>query len=57
MPNATPTPQTSSLSLVAEQNSDPIVFLPVKYGDLAVSALIDSGVMYNFLTASLLTKL
>ena len=44
VPNATQTPQTGSLSLVAEQTSAPVVFFPVKFGDLAVSALIDSGV-------------
>ena len=57
VPNATLIPQTGSLSLVGEQTSAPIVFLPVKFGDLAVSALIDSGAIYNFLTASLLPKL
>ena len=56
VPNATPTPQTGSLSLVNEQTSAPFVFLPVKFGDLAVSALGDSGAMHNFLTASLLPK-
>ena len=43
VPIATPNPQTGSLSLVAEKASDPVVFLPVKYGDLAVSALINFG--------------
>ena len=57
MPKATLTPQTGSLSLVAEQTFDPVVFLPVKFSDLAVSALIDSGATYSFLTASLLPKL
>ena len=57
VPNATQTPQTGSLSLVAEQTSAPVVFFPVKFSDLAVSALIDSGAMHNFLAASLLTKL
>ena len=57
MPNATPTPQTGSLSLVDEQTSAPFVFLPVQFGDLAVSALVDSGAMHNFLAASLLPKL
>ena len=33
------------------------MFLPVKFSDLAVSALIDSGAMQNFLAASLLPKL
>ena len=57
VPNATQTSHTGSLSLVAEQTSAPVVFLPVKFGDLAVSALIDSGATHNFLAASLLTKL
>ena len=57
MPNATQTPQTGSLSLVSEQTSAPVVFLPVKFGDLAVSAMIDSGATHNFLTTSLLPKL
>ena len=54
---ATPTPQIGSLSLVAEKTSAPVVFLPVKFSNLAVSALIDSGAMHNFLAASLLPKL
>ena len=57
VPNAIPTPQTGSLSLVAEQTSAPVVFLPVKFGDLAVFALIDSGATYKFLVDSLLPKL
>ena len=57
VPNTNPTPQTGSLSLVTGQASAPVVFLPVKFGDLAASALTDSGAMHNFLTASLLTKL
>ena len=57
MPNATPAPWISSLSLVNEQNSALFVFLPVQFGDLAVSALVDSGAIYNFLAASLLPKL
>ena len=57
VPNANPTPQTGSLSLVAEQTSAPVVFLPVKFGDLAVSALLDSGATHNFFAASLLTNL
>ena len=57
VPNATKTPQIGSLSLVDEQTSAPVVFLPVKFGDLAVSSLVDSGVMHNFLAASFLTKL
>ena len=57
MPLTTPTPQTGSLSLFGEQTSAPVVFLPVKFNDLAVSALIDSGAMYNYLAASLLPKL
>ena len=57
VPNATPTPQTGSLSLVDEQTSAPFMFLPVQFGDLAVSALVDSGAMHNFLAASLLPKL
>ena len=57
VPNITQTTQTGSLSLVADQTSAPVVFLPVKFGDLAVSALIDSGATYNFLAASLLPKL
>ena len=57
VPNATPTPQTGSLSLVAEQTSAPVVFLTVEFGDLAVSALIDSRAMHDFLADSLLPKL
>ena len=57
VPNATPTPQTGILSLVTEQTSAPVVFLPVQFGDLAVSALIDSGATYNFLAGSILPKL
>ena len=57
VPNTTQTPQTGSLSLVADKASTPIVFLPVKFSDLAVSDLIDSGATYNFLAASLLPKL
>ena len=57
VPIATPTPQIGSLGLVGEQISAPVVFLPVKFGDLAVSALIDSGATHNFLAASLLPKL
>ena len=57
VPIATPNPQIGSLSLVGEQISAPVVFLPIKFGDLAVSALIDSGAIYNFLAASLLPKL
>ena len=52
-----PNPQTSSLSLIAEQTSAPVVFLPEKFGNLAVSALIDSEAMYNFLATSILPKL
>ena len=33
------------------------MFFPVRFGDLAVSALIDSGAMHNFLAAFLLPKL
>ena len=57
VPIATPTPQIGSLGLVSEKTSAPVVFLPVKFGDLAVSALIDSGATHNFLAASLLSKL
>ena len=57
VPNVTPTPQTGSLSLVNGQTSAPFVFLPVKFGDLAVSFLVNSGAMHNFLAASLLPKL
>ena len=57
VPNATPTPQTSSLSLVDEQTSAPFMFLPVQFGDLAVSALVDFGAIHNFLVASFLPKL
>ena len=57
VPNITQTTQTGSLSLVAEQYSAPVVFLFVKFGDLAVFALLDSGVTHNFLAASLLPKL
>ena len=57
VPNATQTPQTGSLSLVAEKTSTLLVFFPVKFGDLAVSTLINSGATHNFLAVSLLTKL
>ena len=57
VPNATQTPQNGSLSLVAEQITALVVFLPVKFDDLAVSALIDSGATHHFLTTSLLTNL
>ena len=57
MPNATPTLQTGSLSSVDEQTSAPFMFLPVQFGELAVSALVDSWATYNFLAASLLPKL
>ena len=57
VPNATPTLQTGSLSLVDEQTSALFMLLPVQFGDLAVSALIDSGAKHNFFTASLLPKL
>ena len=57
VPNATPTPQTGSSSLVNEQTSAPFVFLPVQFSDLPVSALVDSGAMHNFLAACLLPKL
>ena len=56
VPIATPTPQIGSLGLVGEQTSA-LVFLPVKFGDLAVFALVDSGATSNFLAASLLPKL
>ena len=55
--NVTQTTQTASLSLIANKTSAPVVFLPVKFCDSAVSALIDSGATYNFLTTSLLLKL
>ena len=57
VPNATPTPWTSSLSLVDEQTSAPFMFLPVQFGDLAVSTLLDFGAMRNFFAASFLPKL
>ena len=57
VPIATPTPQIGSLGLVGEQISAPFVFLSVKFSDLAVSALLDSGATHNFLAASLLPKL
>ena len=57
VPIAAPTLQIGSLGLFGEQISAPIVFLPIKFGDLAVSALIDCGATYNFLAASLLPKL
>ena len=57
VPNITQTTQTGSLSLVADQNSALVVFLPVKFGDLAASAVIDSGATHKFLAASLLPKL
>ena len=56
--NATPTPQTGSLSLIdAADFCSFHVFLPVQFGDLAVSTLVNSGAMHNFLAASLLPKL
>ena len=57
VPIATPTPHTGSLSLVDEQNSALFVFLPVKFGDLAVSAMVDYGAIYNLLATTLLPKL
>ena len=57
VPNATLTPQTGSLSLVNEHISAPFLFLPVKFGDLAVFALVNSGATRNFLADSLLPKL
>ena len=57
VPNATLTPHTSSLSLVTEQTSAPVVFLPAQFIDLAVSTLIDSGATHNFLKNSFLPKL
>ena len=54
---ATPTPQTGSLSLVDEHTSASFMFFPVQFGDLAVSALVDSRAMHNFLAISLLPKL
>ena len=57
MPIATPTPQIGSFGLVYGQISAPVVFLLVKFGDLAVSALLDSGPTHDFLAPSLLLKL
>ena len=57
VPIATPTPQIGSLGLVGEQSSASVVFLPVEFSDLAVSELIDSGAMHNFLAAFLPPKL
>ena len=57
VPNATLTPQTGSLSLVDKHTSAPFVFLPVQFGDFAVSTLVDSGAMHSFFAASLLPKL
>ena len=57
VPNASPTPQNGSLGLVDEQTSAHFVFLPVKFGDLIVSALVDSGAMHNSLPDSCLPKL
>ena len=59
VPIAPLTPQIGSLGLVGEQTSAPVVglFLPVKFVDLAVSALIDSGATHNFLAACLLPRL
>ena len=57
VPIACLAPQTGSLSLGDEHTSTPVVFLPVQFSDLAVSALIDSGAMHKFLVASLLLKL
>ena len=56
VPNATLAPQTGSLSLLDEQNFAPFMFLPLQLSDLAVSALVDSRAMHNFLGASLLPK-
>ena len=55
VPNATQTPQAGSLSLVSGKTTA-LVFLPVKFGDLAVSALLDSGVTHKLIAASFLTK-
>ena len=57
VPIATPTPHTGSLSLVDEHNSALFVFLPVKFDDLAVSAMVDYGAIYNLLATTLLPKL
>ena len=57
MPIATPNPQIGSLGLVNQQISALVVFLPIKFGDLAVSTLLDSGAIHNFLAASLFPKL
>ena len=57
VPIATPTPQIGSLGLFGEQISALVVFLPVKFGDLAVSSLLDSGATYDFLATSLLPKI
>ena len=57
VPIATPSPQIVSLGLVGEQTSALVVFLPVEFGDLAVSALLDSGATHNFLAASFIPKL
>ena len=54
---ATPIPQIGSLGLVGEKTSAHVVFLPVKFCDLAVSAQIDSGATHKFPAASLLLKL
>ena len=57
MQNATPTPQTSSLRLVAKQTSALVALFPVKFSDLAVFTPVDSGAIHNFFAASSLTKL
>ena len=57
VPNATLTSKTGSLSLAEEQTSACFMFLPVQFGDLVVSALVDFGAMHNFFEASLLPKL
>ena len=57
MPNATPTLQTGGLSLVDKQIFALFVFLPLQFGDLAISGLVDSGAIHNFLATSLLLKL
>ena len=57
VPIATPNPQIGSLGLAGEQTSALVVFLPVKFGDFAVSALLDYGATHSFLVASLIPKL
>ena len=57
MPNTVATDKPATLSSIDEQTSAPFVPLPVKFGEHAVSALVDSRATHNFIAASLFQKL